>query len=195
MMFSLLKRIYLKVLQSKFFFPFPHLKFYLLYLLDDPWSLSSVPEAVRFSYGVDYLLKNFESPSLIIDFGCGVGYYSKLLSQHSTSYIGLDISHSAIERARRNNPDLDFLQIDNVFELHRSIPSHSGNVVTLFEVLYYVPDPQKFLYYLKLHYKNIVISYLLSPPTDLDYLFSPLHLELNSSIFHLHNKKHRFVCI
>jgi len=194
-MSSLLSRIYLKVIQSKIFSSLPHLKFFLIYLLDDPWSLSSEKETLRFTHGVTFLSNNLPKPSLLIDIGCGLGHHSKLLSQHSASYIGLDISHAAIKRARRKNPSLHFHQIDNLYTLHTLIPPQPDTVVTLFEVLYYVQDPQEFLFYLKKYYTTVFISYLLSPQTNLDYLFSSTHLQANSTICALPNQLHRFVFI
>jgi len=192
-MLSSLSRIYLKVVQLPLFSLFPHLQFFLIYLLDDPWSLSSEAETVRFTYGVDYLSQHFNRPSLNIDIGCGVGHNSKLLSIHSSAYIGLDISHSAIKSARRNNPSLSFFQIDNLFELHTIVPPQPGTIVTLFEILYYLPDPHQFLFYLKCHYDNVLVSYFISPSTDLDDLFDPIWLEQNSSVFCYDNKYHRFL--
>jgi len=52
---------------------------------------------------VHTLLSKYEVPfeCLVLDVGCGTGWYSHLLAKHSRRVVGVDISRTAILRAKR----------------------------------------------------------------------------------------------
>jgi len=58
---------------------------------------------------IDNYLKNFNQDSLICDAGCGpCGHITKYISNKGFRIIGIDISESCIEIAKKQNPDIQF---------------------------------------------------------------------------------------
>lgn len=54
----------------------------------------------------------FVKPSLILDYGCGAGWLSKIISSNGYNVTGVDISESLIQKSKKNIPDVDFLVAD-----------------------------------------------------------------------------------
>ncbi len=81
----------------------------------------------------DTLVNLFPEPSdtLLVDAGCGEGYYSAFLAQKGFSVIGADISKFAVQaaskRATRNHLEHAFYTVASVFEL--PIADSSADVV------------------------------------------------------------------
>ena len=60
------------------------------------------------------ILSNYNF-SKIIDFGCGKGDFTNLLKKNNNSITGLDISITAIEKAKAKYPKIDFLTSDATY--------------------------------------------------------------------------------
>lgn len=48
----------------------------------------------------------------VIEFGCGTGLYTKELSKKFRYFVSSDISYQMIEVAQKNNPDVEFKEVD-----------------------------------------------------------------------------------
>lgn len=83
-------------------------------------------------------------PASVLDIGCGTGVLrTRLGDQDVSSYVGVDLSDAAIERARqRSLADSDFVVGDAADPAMALDPA---DVVVLNEMLYYVADPDEFL--------------------------------------------------
>ena len=62
---------------------------------------------------IEYLIQlcpNIDKNKTILDIGCGTGYYTNILSKIGFKHVvGVDISDVAIEKAKRQYPDLTFI--------------------------------------------------------------------------------------
>jgi SAM-dependent methyltransferase len=67
---------------------------------------------------VDRLLKDLTLPkNLALDYGCGVGDFSRVLAKYFDHVMACDISEQALEQAKRNNGEdkLQFVHPDAIF--------------------------------------------------------------------------------
>jgi SAM-dependent methyltransferase len=83
-------------------------------------------------------------PRLIIDIGCGPGQFAAFLSDKKyNNYVGLDFSKTAIEQAKKINPQFEFL-IADVFETDLLL-IRDYDLVVCTEVLEHVENDFKIL--------------------------------------------------
>ncbi|MFH1836465.1 MAG: class I SAM-dependent methyltransferase [Methanobacteriota archaeon] len=62
------------------------------------------------------VLKYIEPSSKVLDFGCGQGYTTALLSRKSSNITGMDISENALKKASKNYPELKFEKTERLRE-------------------------------------------------------------------------------
>jgi SAM-dependent methyltransferase len=72
----------------------------------------------------------------VLDIGCGVGRDARPIKARGHQYLGIDISRSMIEEARRRNPDADF-DIADLYHIH--CPSSSFDGIWVPAVLCHIP--------------------------------------------------------
>jgi SAM-dependent methyltransferase len=103
---------------------------------DDPWALrDSEYEQQRFARQLDLLCdRHYRS---VLEIGCGAGAFTRMLSPLAVRIVALDVSSTAIARAREDNGDLanaDFL-VENVMDFD---VEHRGpwDLVVLSETIY-----------------------------------------------------------
>lgn len=85
-------------------------------------------------YGAVADLMGEPSDMIVLDVGCGVGGFAKLLKERGwSSYMGLDFSSLCIDKARRYVPEYAFF-VKNIYEI---VPLMYGtsNIVVFVEVL------------------------------------------------------------
>lgn len=111
------------------------------YWVPDPWNMRSAREQYRFRETNTLIEQNFGRLETILEIGCGEGHQSQYLSRLCNRHIGVDVSARAVGRARRLLPKSEF-HTGDVF----NGPSPTGEfaeLVTAFEVLYFVSDPSR----------------------------------------------------
>ena len=109
---------------------------------DDPWHQS---EEVSCSYSRTDTVTTIRRLGLrnVLEAGCGLGYFTEFLSSSckETHICGMDISPTAIKKAKSLHPGLDFFcgdlkNIDNI------LPKHSDNgcvdAVIFPEIMWYI---------------------------------------------------------
>ncbi len=74
---------------------------------DDPWEQQSERDATDKAIGVALLRKNGHQRAL--EYGCGLGQYTDQLHHHLGAAAGVDISPTAIAKARERYPAPSFL--------------------------------------------------------------------------------------
>jgi len=74
----------------------------------------------------------------ILDIGCGKGAFTSLLVQAGREVVGVDISPTAIEKARQRCPDADF-RVGTVDDLDEVAPGRFDLVIAM-EILSYVEN-------------------------------------------------------
>ena len=84
------------------------------------------------------ILKPDDGVSNVLDFGCGIGYHSRLF--HSAQYLGIEPLESCIERANKNysGPLTQFILGDH--SLLRDLKSENFDLVIAVGVLHHIDD-------------------------------------------------------
>ena len=109
---------------------------------DDPWGHSwNAYESKRYAFVLEAIHKRLQSESLelsaesCLDIGCSTGHFSKKLRDLFQRVVAVDISHTAVARAKLNYPGIDF----HCGTLpHLRFDSGTFKLVTCLEVLYYL---------------------------------------------------------
>lgn len=88
------------------------------------------------------MLKSTPKNSIVVDFGCGVGHHSKLISNRVKTTVGLDITFEMLKQAREIKKDIVFGQIDGI---NLPLKSETVDRIWICGVLRYslsVPNPK-----------------------------------------------------
>ncbi len=114
----------------------------------DPWRMESEQEQFRVAETNRILHRALIAPAprvgSILELGCGEGHQSEHLMSLCDRLTGLDVSPTAIERARKRLPSAE-LAAGDLFAQPWAGESKRFDVVTAFEVLYYIKDIPKTL--------------------------------------------------
>jgi 2-polyprenyl-3-methyl-5-hydroxy-6-metoxy-1,4-benzoquinol methylase len=117
--------------------------------------LANNEEVSRYSVIIGYI-QHFKPKASIFDIGCGEGILQERLSTFGyTSYIGLDISETAVQRAcLKSDTKTDFISGN----AESYVPQELFDVIVFNEVLYYFRDPlETFVRYSKFLKENGII--------------------------------------
>lgn len=116
--------------------------FEFIYRVRDPWDMASPQERFRFEETTRLLLRSIAPETRvgsILEIGCAEGHHTEHLARLCERLTAIDISSTAVERARRRVPTAEFAVGDL---LAQSWADEEGrfDVVTACEVLYYFTD-------------------------------------------------------
>jgi 2-polyprenyl-3-methyl-5-hydroxy-6-metoxy-1,4-benzoquinol methylase len=114
----------------------------LAYKIADPWNMNSDLERYRFERTNAIIAKHFPSARSILEVGCGEGHQSEYLQKVCPEVYGVDVSETAIERAKQRVPGAQFAAADIFSQPWGNEPGRFDLVVAC-EVLYYVADMQR----------------------------------------------------
>ena len=89
----------------------------------------------------------FVNRKRVLDYGCGSGYGTALISEHSLEVTGIDISSEAIEYAQSqySAPNLKYMRIDPAEVAPLPFPDSSFDVVLSFQVIEHVQNVSAYL--------------------------------------------------
>jgi len=121
--------------------------------------------------------KNFVKNKTVLDFGCGSGYGTEMLSKNAAKVTGVDISKEAVDYAK-NNYNSDNLDFKTISEL----TDEKFDVITSFQVIEHVPNDIEYVTKLK-KFLNPGGYLLISTPDKKHRLFN--HIQKPWNIFHL----------
>lgn len=117
-----------------------HARLERAYLLPDPWKLDSEPERFRFAETNAQLRRVFgEEIGSLLELGCGEGLQTEVLTGVSRSVTGIDVSPTAVGRARRRLPGVEFA-VGDLLAQPWPVDQPRFDVVVACEVLYYMSD-------------------------------------------------------
>ena len=135
---SALKRAWIRTMSRGIRHSGNHARIDRMYLMSDPWQMSSPTEEYRFAAMNDVISDNFGRPRSILEIGCGEGHQSIYLRRVSDRVIGLDVSARAVARARERLPNNEFV-VGTIFssEVDTYAPF---DLIVASEVLYYMKD-------------------------------------------------------
>jgi 2-polyprenyl-3-methyl-5-hydroxy-6-metoxy-1,4-benzoquinol methylase len=121
--------------------------------------------------------KNLIKDKKVLDFGCGSGYGTHMLSENAKSIVGVDISSEAVDYAKKeyNSSNLSFMTISE-------LGNEKFDVITSFQVIEHVPNDHEYTAKLSklLNPGGILI---ISTPDKKNRLFKYIQQPWN--IFHL----------
>ncbi|MEK6731619.1 MAG: class I SAM-dependent methyltransferase [Pseudomonadota bacterium] len=105
-------------------------------------------------------LQQEEGKSKIIEIGCGLGIFSNKLFEQGGNVLGIDISNTAILKAKKKYPNCQFKTADILdFSVYQQF---SPDIIVMAEVTWYVLDKlPSFIRYIKSHYPYVVFIHLL----------------------------------
>lgn len=109
------------------------------YRIRDPWKLDSAPEHHRFAETNRILVREFGRPERLLELGSGEGLQSAALSGVCARLTGVEVSPTAVARARERLPAATFC-VGDLFAQPWSETAGAFDVVVACEVLYYLSD-------------------------------------------------------
>jgi SAM-dependent methyltransferase len=134
--------------------------------LKDPWNFeSSAYERERFAILLDEVRK-YPHRS-ILEVGCAEGVFTHMLTHHSPDITGIDVSPTAIGRARERHPAPRFVAT-SLDDFH---PGRRFDLVVCAETLYYMKDVEGAIRKLSSVGRWCVVSYLRRESKRLDAYF------------------------
>ena len=117
----------------------------LAYKMPDPWHMASAQEQARFAETNAVIARELgEQFGSLLEIGCGEGHQTEHLATLAARVTGLDVSATAIERARRRLPDAEFA-VGDVHAQPWAEERGRFELVTACEVIYYMSDMPRFL--------------------------------------------------
>lgn len=106
----------------------------------DPWGLDSPQfRYQQIKYNTMLSLLPNRRYKRALDLGCGLGYLTRRLADHSDQVLGVDVSHSAVEQVRREatkQSNLQFQQGD-LLTLGREL-DNGFDLLVIADTLYYL---------------------------------------------------------
>lgn len=111
----------------------------LAYKLGDPWNMESRLEQARFDATNALLERAFGRVGSVLEIGCGEGHQTLALGRIAERVHGIDVSPTAIERARERVPQAEFAACD-IHAQPWGDERGRFDVVVACEVLYYIRD-------------------------------------------------------
>jgi SAM-dependent methyltransferase len=122
---------------------------------EDPWGLRASPFTQYRYLALLERIAAFTPCQTLLDVGCGEGLFTRYLSGVAANVVGIDLSATAIERARRNVPRADFCCV----ALQDFTPDRRFDVVVAAEMLYYADDVARALGNLSAFGDVVLVSY------------------------------------
>lgn len=104
---------------------------------NDPWE-QSTREQGAFEKLVALEIIRRQGFRRVVELGCGFGDYTVKLQQVTGNILGIDVSKTAIQKARLRHPDVDFVAADILdFDVYRHF---KPDCIVMAEITWYVLD-------------------------------------------------------
>src|SRR3546814_1302193 len=84
----------------------------MAYKLGDPWNMESRLEQARFVATNAVVARAFGRVGTLLEVGCGEGHQTRVLDELADEVYGIDVSPTAVERARERVPKAHFAATD-----------------------------------------------------------------------------------
>jgi 2-polyprenyl-3-methyl-5-hydroxy-6-metoxy-1,4-benzoquinol methylase len=115
-----------------------------LFSTEDPWHLSCIQEQFRYRIAINYIKKNFQKPGMkVLELGCAEGNFTEYLTREGFNVTSVDISETAIERAKKRNiGGAEFIRSEMTDYITEN-DIKKFDLVLLMECLYYLGKERK----------------------------------------------------
>lgn len=134
-------------------------------------------DLTHLSRQISLVILNRYNFSRILDIGCGKGSFTHLLKKANNEVVGMDISQTAIEKARARYRNIDF-KVLSISEL-MSTQKEQYDLVIMIEILSYLENWKEVIEYVSKITRYIFISlYLPSNPIGFVKSFDSLKDEV-----------------
>ena len=121
----------------------------------DPWGLQYSPFAMQRYLSLIEAISQVAPCTAILDVGCGEGTFTKYLTGFAQEVVGIDVSPTAIERARECVPSARF----HCVALEDFHAERRFDLVVAVEMLYYIESVDAALQKLQALGKTSIITY------------------------------------
>jgi 2-polyprenyl-3-methyl-5-hydroxy-6-metoxy-1,4-benzoquinol methylase len=106
---------------------------------EDPWHLGSVQEQYRYHIAINYIKKNFLKPGMkVLELGCAEGNFTEFLAREGYNITAVDISETAITRAKKKNIEGVEYVSSEMTEYIKENDIKKFDLILLMECLYYL---------------------------------------------------------
>lgn len=122
----------------------------------------------------------------VLEVGCGIGAFAKILDERDFEVIATDISAFIIEKAKKNLPNIDFQVLD--IEKNEKV-KNKFDYIFAFEILEHLKDPIKALKNIKIMLKDGGSLVFSTPYPTKESLADPFHINVNLPEFWLSEGK------
>lgn len=128
-----------------------------LYLLEDPWQLASPRERKRFDLTNAMIAGIAPDCDALLEIGSGEGEQTAQLLKVARQVTGIEISETAVARARQTAPDAEFF-VGCAEDAEALLGTRRFDLITACEMLYYAPDAGRVLDTLKTLAPRILVT-------------------------------------
>jgi SAM-dependent methyltransferase len=153
-----LTTLWKRAMLRKIHFANAHSRFDLLYKLPDPWGMETAREQHRFCETNAFLRQHVGSVETLLEIGCGEGHQTIALQKAARTVVAVDVSPSAIRRARARAPGVTFV-VGDILESPEFATPRRFDVVTACELLYYVKDVPAYVRALERLGRHVLATY------------------------------------
>lgn len=143
-----LKRNWRALRSGLWFRPAPYRRMDRLYLLEDPWQLTSPREHRRFALTNAMIVQIAPNCGSLLEIGSGEGEQTAHLLKVAGSVTGIEVSEAAVSRARSATPHAEYL-VGCAEDAGHLLGTRRFDIATACEMLYYAPDAARVLDTLK----------------------------------------------
>ena len=103
-----------------------------------------------------HLIKRYSAGGKLLDYGSGVGNFSKFMSDNGFNVLAIEPDKGAMKTSIKKT-------VNTVSGLEMLIDKEGFNTITLWHVLEHIPDPHKIITELKLHLGKKGIMFIAAP--------------------------------
>jgi SAM-dependent methyltransferase len=115
-----------------------------IYSIEDPWKLSGKQEQFRYKLVMDYIKNIFQKPGLkVLELGCGEGSFTEYLDLEDYKITSVDISETAIERAKKKGLRNAKFVCNDMIEFVTGNDISCYDLILLMECIYYLSKEKK----------------------------------------------------
>ena len=109
--------------------------------LEIPWHQDKMALNTSGEIVLTLIKKHSSEIKSVLDIGCGLGYFTSRIADilpKGSRVIGLDISHTAVEKAKKTFPNVEFYQAD--CRKPGALSRYYGDLVLCRQLFWYVSD-------------------------------------------------------